>query len=189
MKQLILASNSPRRKEILLNMGFKVKIIPSSFNETESKYTNPVRLVRYLAEAKAKKVGELHKGIILGFDTIVVKDETIIGKPSDNEDAIRILNILSGSRHLVITGFCILDSSLKKSVVSYDCTTILFRGLSQQEINNYVKHYNVLDKAGAYGIQSTAYNFISQIEGDYYNVMGLPIQKFVKLFLNFTKKL
>lgn len=178
-----LASSSPRRKEILKALGYHFKIIKNTFEEDNSKYKDPVKLVLHNAKQKAldiKKQVKTNKPVI-GFDTIVVIGKQIIGKPKNKKDAYRILKKLSNSKHYVITGFCIINN--KKIILDYEKTKIIFNKLSDNQIKNYINSENVLDKAGAYAIQSSAYSFVKKIEGDYYNVVGLPIFKLSK-YLN-----
>jgi septum formation protein len=187
MKEVILASASPRRSEILTELGIKFTISKSDYKENNSKYQNPIALVLKHSKNKALAVSNktnLKNKIILGFDTIVVLKKEIIGKPKDNKDAIKILTKLSGSTHKVITGFCIIvnGKNKKKIITNYEISYVTFRKLAKNEIIKYVNEYNTLDKAGAYAIQSKAFNFVEEIRGDFYNIVGFPVFKFLKEF-------
>ncbi len=182
MTKIILASGSPRRKEILSALGIDFKVIKSNYEEDNKLYKNPLRLAKHHSQKKAEDVALTNKltknTIILGFDTFVVHKNKVIGKPKDKKDAIKILTRLSNSTHKVITAFTIIKN--KKSFTDYEITEIKFRKLKKSEIISYVKNNNVLDKAGAYAIQSKAYRFVEEIRGDYYNVVGIPIFKLLR---------
>lgn len=176
-KPLILASNSPRRKEIMSNAGydFSVKVIPTdeAFPEDMPAERVPV----FLAENKAKCFeNELHDEIILCADTVVVVDNQIINKPENKADAQRMLKLLSGKTHRVITGVCVLTKEEMNSFA--DTTFVQFKELSDWEIDNYIEKCMPFDKAGAYGVQDFIGMIgIPRIEGSFYTVMGLPIHK------------
>ncbi len=191
MPKIILASQSPRRKEILqlANIPFIVK--------TENTLENfpkdlPIKDVpAYLAVLKANAVfnklneDEKRESVVLASDTIVVIDNTIIGKPNSEEEAITILNKLSGKVHYVITGVCL--QSLNKTYTFTDTSEVTFRKISQAQIEYYVQHYRPYDKAGAYAIQEWIGAIgIEKINGDYYSIMGLPINKVVAALENFN---
>ena len=176
MKNIILASASPRRKELLHKIVDDFQIINSSIKETLvpslSNYQKPV----YIAKQKAKAVFKEHQdSIIIAADTIVVCKRQILGKPQDEDDAFRMMKLLQGNTHTVISGVCILS---KDKMISFNSKTLVtFNPMSDDEIRNYLKEANVYDKAGAYSIQEEAGKYISKIEGDYYNVVGLPLSK------------
>lgn len=182
---LILASDSPRRKEILKKLGYTFKVVPSRYQENNNHTTDPIKLVINHATEKAKDVAKTNKGIILGFDTIVSFKKEIIGKPKDIDDAKNILKRLSGNTHKVITAFAIIDNINNRTIIDHDSTTIRFRKLTNHEITTYVESENTLDKAGAYAIQGSAFNFVQSIEGDYYNIVGFPIYRFIKSIKRF----
>lgn len=180
--KLILASASPRRRELLHNAGFSFEVLPSKIEEKQKANVTPFAIAKDLARQKAFAVfNELHEenaqdnSVVLGADTIVVLDKTIYGKPTSPQDAARILHELSGKTHRVITGVCLVSE--KKSLNFAEVTHITFKDLSNKEIDAYVRSGEPLDKAGAYGIQGDAANFISGIVGDYANVVGLPINR------------
>ena len=176
--KLILASASPRRHEILSLAGLEHEIRPSDADESKIPYTprHPEEYVTALAGCKAKAVSVGEDEILLSADTIVYVPETdeILGKPKDRDDAFRMLSLLSGSTHKVITGVCLADTSgvLDSFAVVSD---VHFRELSDTEIYSYIDRCKPFDKAGAYGIQEGACHFVDCITGDYYNIVGLPI--------------
>jgi septum formation protein len=180
--RIILASNSPRRKELLSGIGVKYEFrmlpdIDESYPETVSADEVAV----YLAEKKASAyLPELNDDeLLITADTVVLLDSIVIGKPSDEADAIRMLQLLSGKTHKVITGVCL--TSKKKQVVFSDTAYVTFGELSREEISYYVSNYKPYDKAGAYGVQEwIGYVAVEKIEGSYFNVMGLPIFKVYK---------
>ncbi len=178
-KNIILASKSPRRKQLLEELGltFEVKV-KSGIDETWNKELKPEQVAGYLAEHKAKQYEHeiTENQILITADTIVCKDNDILNKPADYDDAVRMLDLLSDGKHLVITGVCI--KSLDRSV-SFSCTTeVYFKHLCEEEIDYYIENYKPYDKAGSYGIQEwIGYIGIDKIVGSFYNVMGLPVQK------------
>lgn len=174
--EIILASQSPRRKEIMEGAGFSVRVVPSDVEENADKSLKPEDLVQSLAAQKARAVAAGHPdAVVLGADTLVVLDGALLGKPKDEADAYGMLKSLSGRAHEVYTGFCLVKAG--KVLCGVDCTKVFFKPLSDSEIEAYIKSGEPMDKAGAYGIQGLGMRFIPRIEGDYYNVMGLPIVK------------
>jgi septum formation protein len=181
--RVILASASPRRIELMKEWGLKPRIIPSHIDE-KTRYRRPHEHVKDLALQKARSVAErVAAGIVVGADTIVVLKGTIIGKPRDERDAARILGSLSGSRHRVYTGIAAIDAASGATRVTYAVSTVKMRRLAPGEIRRLSgKH---LDKAGAYAVQEKEDSFVEKIEGDYFNVVGLPRQKLRQLLRPF----
>ena len=178
---IILASASPRRAELLKQIGLDFQVCPSDLAEAIKTQTPPTKLVEELALMKAQTVGKRsNRGLIIGADTIVVINQQIIGKPENDRHAIEILSRLSGNHHKVITGVSLLDLDRERQVVWSDSTLVYFRRLRESEILEYVRSHDVLDKAGAYGIQEKAAAFVSRIEGCYFNVVGLPLASLVE---------
>jgi len=176
MKNIILASKSPRRKSLLKQIGLNFTVDVSEVDERKFSHSNPVGLAKSLSKAKAEAVFVRHKNaIIISADTLVVLNKEIIGKPKSAKDAEKILKKLSGKTHLVITGFTVLDSKTKKEITKTVKSKVKFKKLTKKEINWYVKTGEPLDKAGAYGIQDKGAIFIEEVEGDFFNVVGLPI--------------
>ena len=171
--KLVLASKSPRRSEILKNAGFDFVIRTADADETIPEGTNPEDAVVFLAARKAMAVERNEDEVVLGADTIVVLDDEILGKPKDRGDAFNMLRSLSGRVHSVFTGVCAISD--KGSITFAEETKVEFYPLSDEEINDYINTSEPYDKAGAYGIQGIASKFIKGINGDYFNVVGLPI--------------
>ncbi|MDE0041553.1 MAG: Maf family protein [Candidatus Poribacteria bacterium] len=185
---IILASASPRRAELLKQIGLDFQVCPSDLAEAIKTRTPPTKLVEELALMKAQTVGKrFNRGLIIGADTIVVINQQIIGKPENDHHAIEILSRLSGNRHKVITGVSLLDLDREQQVVWSESTLVYFRRLRESEILEYVRSHDVLDKAGAYGIQEKAAAFVSRIEGCYFNVVGLPLASLVEKLWELTE--
>ncbi len=174
-----LASKSPRRRKLIKLLNIKFKSFSVNLNEELTDGEHPIATVKRLAKEKMLLAQQKIKaGIIITADTIVVLDKKIIGKPKDSKEAKQILKKLSGKKHFVYTGFAIFNSYTNKLIVDYEKTAVLFRELSDIEIDEYVKSGSPLDKAGAYGIQDDfGAVFIRKINGCYYNVVGLPVSK------------
>lgn len=173
---LILASASPRRQELLRSAGISFTIDPADIDETPLTNESPRACAQRLAREKALTVQKRHpEDFVLGADTIVVVDELILGKPRDEEDAVRMLRLLSGRRHAVITGVCLLGPA--GEAASLEMTLVSMSKISDDEIRAYVASGEPMDKAGAYGIQGMASRWIQRIEGDYRNVVGLPVAR------------
>jgi septum formation protein len=185
--KLVLASASPRREEILEQLNLKFTIVPSKIDEDNFTNSDPVELVKILAEEKAKSVSNLvEDAIIIAADTVVVHDDQILGKPAGRLEAKKMLKKLSSDQHQVITGVAVLNSSSGERYVDYNITKVKMTALSQEEINNYVETGEPLDKAGSYAIQGFGGLFIEEIKGSYYSVMGLPIHQLAKLLNKFN---
>lgn len=171
---LILASASPRRKEILTTMGLEYTIDVSQVDEHATGAPN--RMVIELSGRKADAVAERHRdALVLAADTLVYGAEQVLGKPSSADDAFRMLSALSGAWHEVYTGLTLINTKTGKRLQRVDCTRVHFMPLSVEEIRAYIATGEPLDKAGAYGIQGMAGMFIDRIEGSYSNVVGLPM--------------
>ena len=176
--KLVLASKSPRRSEILRNAGIDFTVRVADADETIPEGTKPEDAVVFLAAKKALAVERAEDEIILGADTVVVLDDMILGKPKDKDDAFNMIKRLSGRVHSVFTGVCAIGDGI--SLTFAEETKVEFYPLSEKEINDYVNTDEPYDKAGAYGIQGLASKFIRGIEGDYFNVVGLPVSSVYK---------
>ena len=189
-RKLVLASASPRRKLLMEKLGFEFEVIPSNIDESVVNGSEPELYVKKLAELKAFSIAESqNNSLVIGSDTIVVIDGEILNKPNDKEHASYLLNKLSGRTHTVHTGICIVDSDNNRSVADVQCTKVTFRNISQFEIDAYIETGSPLDKAGAYGIQDDfGAVFVSNIEGCYYNIVGLPLELLYSMLKNFTKE-
>ncbi|MEA1986918.1 MAG: Maf family protein [Candidatus Marinimicrobia bacterium] len=182
--KIILASKSPRRIEILNQLGLDFQTLPSSFDETTITETNPIEFVKKASLGKAKIISEKrNNSLVIGADTIVVLNNQIIGKPKSKDDAINILQKLSNNTHKVITGFSLLNQNKNIKIVDYDITKVTFRKLEKSEIEEYISEYKPFDKAGAYGIQDLKAMLVKKIDGDYFNVLGFPISKFYETLI------
>ena len=174
--KIILASASPRRKEILENVGIIPEIIVSDADETGVLWDCPEEAVQQLAKIKGKAVFEKVKceeKLIVSADTVVVMDKTVLGKPKSREDAYKMIKNLSGKVHKVITGICVINS--QKICTDCEVTEVYFKNLSDEEIISYLDTGEYTDKAGGYGIQSKGAFLVEKICGDYFNVVGLPV--------------
>lgn len=180
---IILASGSPRRKELLSKIVDEFKIVPSNIEENLPNYIEIDKSAEYLAVQKAKEIQSKYPNdIIIGADTIVVVNNKIYGKPINKEHAKEMLVSLSNTTHKVITGVCIFTPT--KSLSFSSLTEVTFYNLSEDEINNYLESDEYIGKAGAYAIQGNAGLFVEKINGDYNNVIGLPISKLNRILKN-----
>lgn len=191
MARLILASASPRRRELLSNAGFAFAVVPSRVRETDPSGEPPAayaeRMARLKAENVAGKLAPEDGVVVLGADTIVVLDGIALGKPRSPEEARAMLARLSGRTHEVITGVALAAPATARSAVAHERTRVVFRSLTPEEIAAYVASGEPLDKAGAYAIQSGASRFVTRIEGCYFNVMGLPVARVERLLQEWEK--
>ncbi len=185
-KKIILASGSPRRSEILNNIGLEFTVIKSEADESR---INPegIPVDMYVQELSLLKATEVYgrisapDSLIIGADTVVSIDGKILGKPQDDDDAFRMLKNLSGKTHQVYTGFCVINADDGYSVCASECTDVTFAELTDEEIIEYIHTGETKDKAGSYGIQGKGVMLVEKISGDYFNVVGLPVRSLVKL--------
>lgn len=186
MKQIILASKSPRRKEILEKTGLPFSIVESGYEEDMSLAFSPEELAQHLSLEKARAVAKKHSNaIIIAADTFVVFNNQLLGKPHTVEKAKEILQMLQGKSNKVITGVTILDTDTNQIETFIDQTEVYLKPLTESEIANYIKSGEPLDKAGAYAIQGLGATFIEKIEGDFFSTMGLPLSKLVERLKEF----
>src|SRR6266480_4124460 len=189
---LVLASASPRRQELLRNAGIEFVVQPANIPEIRLLSESPKEFAERMAREKASAIwnyaGYAHppqraqRGgatTVLGADTVVAVEDQVLGKPRDSEDAIRMLRLLSGRKHSVITGVCLLADGFED--IRSETTAVYFSELSEPEIRSYVDSGETMDKAGAYAIQGLASRWISKIEGDYNNVVGLPVDLVLRM--------
>lgn len=194
MTRIILASQSPRRKKLLEQIGLSFEVFPSDVEENSSQQ-DPALLVKELALLKAREVSARFQGsLVIGADTIVVHKGEIVGKPENEEEAAEFLTSLSNSTHTVYTGVALVKSDKKghpeSSHTFFEQTKVTFSTLDKQDIHTYIKSGNPLDKAGAYGIQDDlGALFVERIEGDYYNVVGFPLNRFYRELKKIMPKL
>lgn len=180
MRKIILASQSLRRKELLERIGLKFEIAPSSYEEDMTLKMTPAKLVEHLSLGKAQDVAQKYNdAIVIGADSIIALGNEVFGKPKTPERAKEMLRELSGRAHLAITGFSIIDTKTGKQVSKSVETKVYFKKLSEEEIDAYVATGEPLDKGGAYGIQMRGGIFVEKVEGDFFNIVGLPIFELV----------
>jgi len=186
MKPIILASASPRRKELLTQIGLKFEVEPSNFREEMHPELTPQQLARFFSREKAQAVARRHRNaLVIAADTFGVFRSKIVGKPHTEAEARDMLTMLNGKMHTVITGFTIIDTETNRTISRSVATRVYFRRLTAAEINAYAKSQEPLDKAGAYAIQGLGSVIVKRIEGDYYNVIGLPLCALVQSLKKF----
>lgn len=186
MKKIILASASPRRKEVLKKTGLRFRVEASGYEEETKSGLRPQSLARFLSRQKAKAVALRHKNaLVISADTFIFFKGEILGKPHTSEEATRMLSSLNGRMHTVITGFTIIDTENGKIISRSAKTGVYFRKVTPQEIKSYVKSGEPLDKAGGYAIQGRGAFLVKKIEGDFYNVVGLPLGMLIKVLKEF----
>lgn len=187
-ERLLLASASPRRREILQSLGFEFEILPSDVDESEVPWSDPVDSARLLAEIKAVEAQRARpRKTIIGADTIVLCDGKVLGKPADAGEAARMLDTLSGRMHEVVTGITLIHPPNIR-IIEAESTKVFFRRLLDGEISRYVDTGEPFDKAGAYAIQGYASAFIERIDGCYFNVVGLPVARLFSMFRRLEDK-
>jgi septum formation protein len=181
MKKLVLASVSPRRKEILQMVGFTFRIAKSNIDEKFNPRLQAKGQAEFLSRQKAEAVAERYvDAIVIGVDEVISLGGEVLGKPTSPEQAKKMLSRLSGKAHLAITAFTIIDSSTKKSVTKSVETKVYMKYINRKEIEWYIRTGEPFDKSGGYAIQGKGSVFIEKIEGDYFNVVGLPIFELVE---------
>ncbi len=176
--RIILASGSPRRKSLLEQMGITFDVIPSSIQEDLSRRLNPQKFVEYYADEKAKNVSRKNpNSLVIGADTVVVFNDSILGKPSTVDEAFSMLSLLSGNTHSVFTGVSLQWLQKSISHTFHSKTDVTIKIISKEEIEFYIENHAPFDKAGSYGIQDWFSVCVKKINGCYFNVMGLPLNK------------
>ncbi len=186
MAEIILASASPRRIEMLKNIGIEFKVFPSNVDENSLDADTPEKFVCKCACLKAVDVAKKYPDAwVLGADTVVVLGSKIMGKPVDSKDAKKMLKELSGREHRVISAFCVTRNFDNRQIVEYVETRVRFKNLTSEEINGYVATGEPLDKAGAYGIQGIGSFLVKEIRGSYTNVVGLPLAEVLDVLVRF----
>ncbi len=188
--RLILASKSPRRRELLEKAGFEFDVQPSDLEEVPRPGEQAEDLARRIARDKALAVAALagQGTFILGADTVVASNGEILGKPDSPVDARRMLRTLSGATHRVMTGVCVVRAPQTVEAWTHETTFVTFRKLDPEEIESYVASGEPFDKAGGYGIQGLASRFVTRIEGCYFNVVGLPVPLVYDIFKKISQR-
>ena len=185
-RKIILASKSPRRKQLLKKIVKKFTVMESAVDESSISAKTPEQFAVSAAIAKAKEVARKAKNaIVIGGDTIVVLENKILGKPKSKKEAVKMLAALSGRTHTVITGLAVIDSETLKEITDLEITKVTMKKLSPKAIAEYVESGSPMDKAGSYGIQEIEAQFVASVDGDYDNVVGLPVEKLYKMLYFF----
>ncbi|OGG47924.1 septum formation protein Maf [Candidatus Kaiserbacteria bacterium RIFCSPHIGHO2_01_FULL_51_33] len=185
-KKIILASTSLQRKNLLAKTGLVFETTASNYEEDMTLPLEPKELAMHLSKGKAQAVAEAYRGaLIIAADTFIVHEDKILGKPHTPQRAKEMLKTLSGDTHSIITGFTVLDTESDKSISRAVEAKVYFKKLSEEEMDNYIATGEPLDKAGAYAIQGLGSEFVEKIEGDYSNVVGLPVKEVIKILRDF----
>ena len=184
--KIILASASPRRSDLLAQMGYVFETIPADVDETVHAGADPAEEAVRLAVAKAEEgAASAAQAVVIGADTLCALDGQILGKPRDREDAVEMLRRLSGTRHHVITGICVLDTATGRRVAESVSTAVTMRPMTDEQIREYVDSGEADGKAGAYAIQETADRYVLNIDGSFDNVVGLPTERLAEILAGF----
>lgn len=184
IKKIILASNSPRRRELLSSIGIVFDVIPADVDESVIAGESPADYAERLSLEKAREVAAAHPdAYVIGADSVVVLDGRIMGKPTDAEDAMDMLQSLSGKTHSVITGYSVVAKDGGVTVSNHVETLVTMKELKEEEIAAYVATSEPMDKAGAYAVQGYASSMVREINGSYSNVVGLPVSEVVELLI------
>lgn len=185
MKEIILASQSPRRKELLEEVGLRFRVEPAQIEEHLDESLPITQAIEQLAKEKAMPIALRHpQCIVIGADTLVAVDGLVLGKPADEADAARMLRMLSGRRHQVIGGVALLCGN--EEVLFHCVSEVRFFPLREEEITAYIRSGEPMDKAGAYGIQGLGRLFVESICGDYFNIVGLPVSRLMRALDQFS---
>ncbi|MDQ3076184.1 MAG: Maf family protein [bacterium] len=185
-KRIILASTSPRRKELLAKTGLLFEVLPGSYEEDMSLPMSPTELAKYLSKGKAEAVAtENPEAVVIGADTFLSFEGQVLGKPHTKERAKEMLNMLNGKQHSVITGVTVIEKASDKIISETFESKVTFKNLTDEEIDRYIATGEPLNRAGAYAIQGGGDKFIEKIEGDYDLIVGLPVLEVVKILKDF----
>ena len=177
-RKIVLASRSPRRKNLLKQIGLEFEIRESKYDEDMTAMDDPRKLVKFLALKKGEEVARHYKdAIIISGDTFVIFNNKFIGKPKNKEEAKKVLKNFSNKTHSIVSGFALIDAKTKKVINDYGEAKVKFRDLSEAEIDNYIATGEPFDMAGSYGLMNRAAVLIKGVEGDFYSVIGLPLNK------------
>ncbi|MBO8137255.1 MAG: septum formation inhibitor Maf [Desulfotomaculum sp.] len=184
---LVLASSSPRRRELLQSLGLNFEVRVKPVSEDFPSGMEPGAVVEILSERKARAVAEeLDDGLVIGSDTVVTYNNKILGKPQNEGQAKEMLRTLQGSSHYVYSGVAVIDAASGKTEVTHQRTRVKMKNMTEDEIESYVSTGEPMDKAGAYAIQGIASIFIEEIEGCYFNVVGMPLERLAYLLKKFN---
>lgn len=187
MRKIILASSSPRRKALLVQIGLPFTVEVSDYEEIMDDISDPHELAQRLSFGKAESVARKHSDeIIIGSDTFIVFNDKKLGKPHDVITAKKMLQMISGNKHTVVTGLTVIDTLNKRTITTSVEANVYMKKMSEEEIDRYVATGEPLDKAGAYGIQEKGGVFVEKIEGDYFTIVGLPIPRLIDILKEFS---
>ncbi len=183
MKNIVLASTSPRRQELLENLGLIFDIVSPEYDENILNKSFSYELIETVARKKGESVAQRcnFPALIISADTVVIFDNIVMGKPRDFDDAFKMWKHLNGKTHKVVTAVCVIDNEKNKKIIKSDTSEVTFNEMSDDEIKNYIYEFRPYDKAGAYGIQELPENFIKNINGEYDNIVGLPTKTVINL--------
>lgn len=183
MKKIVLASTSPRRIELLKSIGINFETISPDFEENMEGLKFSYEVIESIALSKGKSVkNDINfSALIISADTVVVLKDEVLGKPKNEQDAVKMLNKLNSSTHEVVTSIALIDTETNSEFIESTTSKVTFNNLSQYEIINYIKDFKPFDKAGSYGIQELPKNFIKKIEGEFDNIIGLPTKTLIKM--------
>jgi len=186
MQKIILASASPRRQQLLHQIGLDFEVMPSNMDENIDEALSIEETVMHLSCIKAEDIANKidSDSIVIGADTVVAFEDQILGKPKDDNDAFKMLKLLSGQEHRVLTGFTVIRTGDRKKVTQYEESLVKFYPLTDDMIYSYIRTGEPADKAGAYGIQGFGSLLVEKINGDYFNIVGLPISKLAMVLKN-----
>lgn len=189
MKKYILASTSPRRKELLSQLGLSYEIIAPDYDESLINKVFSYEKIENIAENKCESVAKNinYPAVIISADTVVIYDNMVMGKPKDYEDAFNMLNLLNGNTHRVVTAVCVKDTEKNKKIIKSDTSEVTFNKVSENEISDYINTFKPYDKAGSYGIQELNKSFIKEINGEYDNIVGLPTKMLINMLQEIDK--
>jgi len=178
-KIFVLASHSPRRKQLLEGIGLKFKVDPATdYEEIHPQNSSAHEIVRINAMGKAESIAQnYNNAMIIGVDTVGAYEDHILEKPKNQKDAVKMLTMIQGTTHEVLSGLCLIDTQSGKKVTAVESTSIEFLPLTQKEIEDYLRKGESMDKAAAYAVQGMASLFVKRLEGDYFNVVGLPMYR------------
>ncbi len=190
MKKYILASTSPRRQFLLKQAGVEFTIISPDYDENILNKKFSYELIENIAENKGKSALEKinEPSIVISADTVVIYDDMVLGKPKNYDEAFKMLSLLNGKKHHVVTGVCVIDNENNKKIIKSNTSEVCFNKLTNEEIKDYIENYKPYDKAGSYGIQELPENFVKEIKGEFDNIVGLPTKMLIKMIEEITKE-
>lgn len=189
MKKIILASTSPRRVELLQNIGLNFEIMSPKFDENIIGLKFSYEAIESIALSKGKSIkNEINvPALIISADTVVVLENEVLGKPKDEQDALNMLKKLNATTHEVVTSVAVIDSVSNEEFIESTTSKVTFNKLDNNDISNYIRDFKPYDKAGSYGIQELPEHFVKEIEGEFDNIMGLPTKTLIKMLTNMNK--